>query len=111
MWEATNKAGEVVYDNPSIQKAARRHFQEAYAEQRCIPISNELEVVKHYPKIFEQSDCHIMVAPIIEEVVLNTLKRCKGDKILGPYRWTIELYIHLFDLIGKRVTEVLEDTR
>ena len=41
----------------------------------------------------------------------KTLKRFSKDKRLGPNGWNVELYLHLFELLGKELVEEIEESR
>jgi hypothetical protein len=39
------------------------------------------------------------------------LKAFTKDKNLGPDGWTVEFFIHFFDLVGDELRELVEDSR
>jgi hypothetical protein len=43
--------------------------------------------------------------------VLVALKSFSKDKIPGLDGWTIEFYLHLFDLVGTKLLELVEDSK
>ena len=111
IWEATGMGGEVVYDNRSIQSAARSHFQDLYSAQDGLRISKQLHVIKNFPCFFYQAGCHHIGGVISESKVLATFKGFKEDKSPRPYEWTVELFLLFFELLGSDVATVVEDTR
>jgi hypothetical protein len=40
-----------------------------------------------------------------------SLKSFSKDKSPGPNGWTVEFYLHFFDLVGPDLLELVEDTR
>lgn len=49
--------------------------------------------------------------PVSEEELLATMKSFKKDKCPGPDGWTIELFLHFFDLIKYDMLRMVEGTR
>lgn len=49
--------------------------------------------------------------PVTEETLLETMKFFKRDKCPGPDRWTIEFFIHFFDLIKTDLLRMVEGFR
>ena len=74
-------------------------------------ISNQLQVIKNYSRFFEKGDCEIIGGSVFEAVVLETFKKFKRDKSPGPDGWTMDFFIHFFDLLGGKVTKAVEDSR
>lgn len=48
---------------------------------------------------------------VSEEELLRTMKLFKRDKCLGPNGWSIEFYIHFFELIKTYLLKMVEATR
>ena len=50
-------------------------------------------------------------SPITEEELLETMKSFKKDKCPGPDCWTIEFFIHFFDLIKHDLLRMVKGSR
>lgn len=48
-----------------------------------------------------------MSSPVTKEEVEAVMKSMAKDKSPGPDGWTIELFLHFFDLIGAEISEVV----
>lgn len=51
------------------------------------------------------------MSPVTKEEVESVIKSMAKEKRPGPDGWTIELFHHFFDLIGAKITEVVEESR
>jgi hypothetical protein len=49
--------------------------------------------------------------PCTLQEILAALKSFSLDKSPGPDGWTVEFYLHFFDLVGKDLQELVEDSR
>ena len=47
---------------------------------------------------------------ITMEEVKSVLSNFLIDKSLGTNRWTAEFFLHFFDLLGKEITEVVDES-
>jgi hypothetical protein len=52
-----------------------------------------------------------MDSPCTLQEVLAALKSFSKDKSPGPDGWTVEFYLHFFDLVGTELLELVEDSR
>lgn len=52
-------------------------FQKSYEVMKDSRIETQLEVIKHFPCLFDQDDCVSIGCIVFERVLLSTLKRLK----------------------------------
>ena len=67
--------------------------------------------MKLFPRLFGEDECAMIRARISLEEVKNTLTHFPKGKSPGPDGWTIELYLHFFDLLGYDITTVIDEIR
>jgi hypothetical protein len=67
--------------------------------------------VRLYPRLVSEEEVHTLEKPITMEEVLEVLKGFTKDKILGPDRWTVEFFLHYYDLVAKDLLETIEESR
>jgi hypothetical protein len=53
----------------------------------------------------------LLESPCTKEEVLVVLKSFSKDKIPRPDGWTVEFFLHYFDLLGDELVELVEDSR
>ena len=68
-------------------------------------------ILKHIPTFFSEEDYDAISEPIGMKEVEKTLKGFSKDKNSGPDGWTVQFYLHLFDLLGKDLVEVIKESR
>ena len=62
---------------------------------------DHVKVWKHYTRFFFSEEEGLMVGSKVNlEEVKSVLKIFAKDKILALYRWTMEFFLHFFNLIG-----------
>jgi hypothetical protein len=49
--------------------------------------------------------------PCSSEEILEVLKGFSKDKSPGPDGWTVEFFLHFYELVGKDLLDVVEETR
>lgn len=49
--------------------------------------------------------------PASLEEVLDVLKSFAKDKCLGPNGWTVEFFLHYFDIMGQHILDIVEESK
>jgi hypothetical protein len=68
-------------------------------------------VARLYPHAISEEDSLLLDNPCTLQEILVALKSFSKDKSPGPDGWTVEFYLHFFDLVGPDLLELVEDTR
>jgi hypothetical protein len=68
-------------------------------------------VANLFPLLIIVEDSNLLDIPCTLQEVWDVLKSFEKDKILGPDGWTIEFFLHLFELVGDELLELVEDSR
>jgi hypothetical protein len=61
--------------------------------------------------LVNEEDTLQLERPCTKEELWEVLKLFAKDKSLGPDGWTVEFFLHFFDLVGGDLLEVVEDSR
>jgi hypothetical protein len=59
----------------------------------------------------KEEDVSSLEKPCTKEEILEVLKGFTKDKSLGPDGWTVEFFLHYFELVGQDLLEVVEESR
>jgi glycyl-tRNA synthetase beta subunit len=86
IWDITKEDGTVINKTTDLQKEVVSYFQNVFKAQDNIAISDQLAVLKNYPRIFSMEEGIKVVEPVTLAEILTTLKGFKASKIPGP-RW------------------------
>lgn len=111
IWKIKDGKGDLLYSQQDISSEAVRYFGNQYKRSGECRIQDILWGIDLFPQMFvdEQNDC--LFQPITEEELLETMKSFKKDKCPGPDGWTIEFFIHFFDLIKQDLLRMVEGSR
>jgi len=61
--------------------------------------------------MFDEVQNESLFQQVSEEELLGVMKSFQKDKIPGPDGWTIEFFIHFFDLIKSDLLQMIEESR
>jgi len=70
-----------------------------------------INVATHFPRFVNEEDSTDLTTPITMEELESTLKWFKKYKSPGPDGWTIEFYLAFYDLMGRDLLRVIEESR
>jgi hypothetical protein len=74
-------------------------------------LSDQLDTIRLYPKLVLEDEVTTLENPCTIEEILDVLKGFAKDKSLGPDGWTVEFFLHFFDMVGPDLLVVVEETR
>ena len=106
-----NPFGETIEDDSKLHSLGVQHFSELFSDDGKTNIKAQLKVVRLYPSFVQEEDRELFLTAFTLQDVEGVLKGFKKDKSLGPDGWPVEFYVHFFDLIGKDILNVIEDSR
>lgn len=92
----------------NIQQLWVKHSENFYKERDKTEIQNQLNFVGYYPFFFSKEEDRKVACPISLKEVHKVLFFFSKDKCTGPNGWTIESFIHFFDITGKNLLEMME---
>jgi hypothetical protein len=87
------------------------HFKNAYRDKGLTNIIDQASITGLFPKIISDREAELLFAPCTKEEIWKALNTFKKDKSLGPDGWTVEFYLHFFDLISDDLWELVENSR
>jgi hypothetical protein len=68
-------------------------------------------VARLFPHSVSEDDSLTLDSPCTIQEIMVSLKSFSKDKSPGPDGWTIEFYLHFFDLVGLDLLELVEESR
>jgi len=87
------------------------YFGTLFRDPKTTDIVSQLRVVKHFPRFFTVEEGAYIGRLVILVEVEEVLKNFKKDKSHSPNGWTVEFYLHFFDLLGEEILEMIKETR
>lgn len=95
----------------SLSDLGQRHFQSLFADSGEATIAEVIKTAQCFSRFVEEEEAEDLSSPVTEEEVESIIKSMAKEKSPGPDGWSIELFLHFFDLIGAEITEVVEESR
>eukprot|EP00253_Pinus_taeda_P034952 PITA_34952 len=111
IWSLKDEEGREVKTFSNLSGLGQRHFQRIFSDSGGATIAEVMRAAQCFPSFLEEDEATELTNPVSKEEVEAAMKSMGKDKSPGPDGWTIELYLHFFDLIGSDITEVVEESR
>ena len=64
-----------------------------------------------FPRFVDEEENGVLVKELSEEELKEVMGSFQKDKSPGPDGWTIDFFLGLFDLLGRDLLKVVEDSR
>lgn len=111
IWEMKDRQGEMVSSFKGLASLGVDHFQSLFKAPAETSLVEIIQLAQTFPRFAEEEEN----SNLMEEVTLDELKGVmhsfQRDKSPGPDGWTIEFYEGFFELLGKDLLEVVEESR
>jgi hypothetical protein len=111
LWEIEEEGGRVHQSTEAIKTTTFTHFKAFYQEANASNINVQIETTSLFPKMVSDEEARVLETPCSLEEILEVIKGFKKEKSPGPDGWSVELYLHYFDIMGQDLLDVVEDTR
>ena len=111
IWSLKDEEGRVVNTFSDLSSLGLRHFQKIFSDPGEDTIAEAMRIAQCFPRFIEGDEAEDISGPVSKEEVEAAMKTMGKEKSPGPDGWTIELFLHFFDLIGPDITEVVEESR
>jgi hypothetical protein len=96
VWEVQDELGHVNSGQEAIKDASANYFK---GSMRIWALTLPTRYI------------YLACLPCSKEELWKVLKEFAKDKSPGPYGWTVEFFLHFFELVGEELLEVVEDSR
>jgi hypothetical protein len=111
IWDITDESGNIHNTQQDIKAATTNYFTNFYKARSEVLFSSQVKVAKLYSQSITAEENSLLLRPCNIQEVLAPLKSFSKDKSPGPDGWTVEFYLHFFDLVGSDLLELVEDSR
>ena len=109
IWELIGVDGTKFTYFKELTKEGVKHFGNLFKDPKAHNIKDMMKVVRHFPRLFNESDNYVIGALATLEEVKITLDGFQNLKILGLDGWTVEFFEAFFDLDVEDSKEVLKE--
>jgi hypothetical protein len=111
IWEIVDADGILHRGQQALKTTVVSHFKPFFEAKPSENLQTPVTVARLFPHTVSEDDSLTLDNPCTLQEILVALKSFSKDKSLGPDGWTIEFYLHFFDLVGPDLLELVEDTR
>eukprot|EP00253_Pinus_taeda_P034308 PITA_34308 len=111
IWEIKNEEGISYTSQEAISEEAVKYFKHTYSRNVGCDIEDIFWGIDPYPTMFDANQNNILYSAVFEEELLATMKYFQKDKCPGPDGWTIDFFIHFFDLFKSDILNLVEESR
>eukprot|EP00253_Pinus_taeda_P012528 PITA_12528 len=111
IWKITDGSGVFYVTQQEISTEAVRYFSSQYRRKSGGDYQDVLWDIELAPQMFDVDGNTNFLRPITEDELLSTLKAFSKDKSLSPDGWTIEFYIHFYELLKLDLIRMVEEAR
>jgi len=74
-------------------------------------VGSQMKVIKNYPRFFYEEDSGTIFVLISMKEIEMTLKSFAQSKSPRPDDWSVEFFLHFFDIFGLVLVEMVEESR
>jgi hypothetical protein len=100
IWEITSEDGTIHKGQHALKYATIKHFQPFFEQNTTANLQSQVSVARLFPHSISGEDALFLDRPCTLQEVSDALKSFSKDKSPGPDGWTVEFYLHFFDLVG-----------
>jgi hypothetical protein len=111
IWEIEDEAGQDPFDKEAIKDEAINYFKSFYQDTGTNNIGDQVATVRLFPRMVMEEEVLNLEKPCSREEILEVLKGFSKDKSPGPDGWTVEFFLHFFELVGQDLLDVVEESR
>lgn len=111
IWKIKNEEEATFHSYEDISKEAINYFKKAYSRDANRSIEDIMWGIEPFPKMFEEEENSRLYAAVSGEELLSVMKSFKKDKCPGPDGWTIDIFIHFFEMMKNDILGMVEETR
>eukprot|EP00253_Pinus_taeda_P033955 PITA_33955 len=111
IWSLKDEEGRELKSFSELSGLGTRHFQKIFSDNGESTIAEIIKTAQCFPRFIEEGMNEDLTAPVSKEEVEAAMKSMGKDKSPSPDGWTVELFLHFFDLIGSDMADVVEESR
>jgi len=111
IWEIKSERGVLLHSQEEISKETEAHFEKSYKRNENCKMEDILWGIDFFPAMFDEEKNNALFQSVSEEELLSVMKTFKKEKSPGLDGWTIEFFIHFYDLIKRDLLAMVEESR
>jgi hypothetical protein len=111
IWSLKDQEDRPVTSFEGLANMGKNHFQTLFKEDRMTNLADIIKLALYFPSFVDEENNQNLFAEVTETELKDTMQSFQKDKSPGPDGWNIEFYLGFFELIGKDILKVIEESR
>jgi hypothetical protein len=111
IWSLKDQEDRPVTSFEGLANMGKKHFQTLFKDDRRANLADIIKLALYFPSFVDEEKNQNLYAEVTEVELKDTMQSFQKDKIPGPDGWSIEFYLGFFELIGKDILKVIEESR
>jgi hypothetical protein len=111
IWDIDVEDGSTLHTQEDIKTAAVKHYKTLFQVTSAPNLTAQVALANRFPTLVTNEEALALESTCTLEEVLAVLKGFKKEKSPGPDGWSVEFYLHFFDILGQELLDVVEDAR
>jgi len=111
IWEIKDEFGFTHNGQQALKSTAKKYFKSFYGVIEHSNLHDPVSVARIFPRSVTVEDSNQLDSPCNLQEVWDVLKSFTKYKSPGPDGWTVEFFLHFFELVGAELLELVEDSR
>jgi hypothetical protein len=111
IWHLRDQEGNVENSFEGMERLGKIHFQDLFRAENQARIEEVVRMAQLFPRFVDKEDNRLLMEEVSEEELKEVLHSFQKDKSPGPYGWTIEFFMGLYDFLRHDMLKLVEDTR
>ena len=85
----------------NLQRLEKNYLKNIFKRDEQTSLEAQLKTVSLFPTFFNEEYILLIQGQVTLQEIQDFLKQFKREKSVGPDGWTVELFLHFFDIMGK----------
>eukprot|EP00253_Pinus_taeda_P002268 PITA_02268 len=111
IWKLKDPEGREASSFEALSNMGKNHFKSLFSDPGGVSLAEIIRTAQYFPRFVEGEEAEDLFREVTKEEVESIIKSMAKDKSPSPNGWTVELFIHFFELIGDELTKVVEESR
>jgi hypothetical protein len=111
IWSLQDSEGRKISSFDGLDRLGKNLFQSLFKATPGASLEDIVRLALLFPKFVGEEENHALMEEVSEDELKEVLHNFQKDKIPGPNDWTIEFFLGFYDLIGKDILKLVEETR
>jgi len=100
LWDIEDEAGCLQHTQEGIKIAAFNHFNSFFKVSPTPDLAAQIELASQFPNMISAEEVSALEVPCTREELLEVLQGFEKEKSPGPDGWSVEFFLHFFDLLA-----------